>query len=248
MILAASSMMVTAAAETIWLDDGRELNGAIIQANALTLIVKRYDSGRIEHLRRNAIKRISVEAEAGDTVTGQLVGWSEGVYEIDMDGRVALIRPGESPVLKSTSPPVDAVEDLAVAKENSDADLQVPAGADEASTATSNAVPTVDIKASPIDESEIIQAFDFKLSHKSEAPVTLLYITVDDSAIAGEDYEKSGGSVTIEPGETSTEVRISIIDDQTVEEAERFKLLVSTDPKVARLSDGYVSATINDND
>jgi predicted secreted protein len=258
--------MVAANAATLWLDGDREIHGSIISADAHTLIIKRDDTGGIQQVARRSVSKILVEGAADQSLSGKLVGWSEGIYEIETDGRVALIRPGEAPIPKPTSAPAEVVpsEDVAEAGEETKpiqpeddapqqtATLDQSATAETTETPTTDAsqvdVPTIDIKASPIAENGVNQAFDVKLSHQSKKPITLLYITVDDSATAGNDYEKSGGSITIEPGNTSAEVEIAIIDDEAAEGEEQFKLLVSADPNTAKLTDGYVTATINDDD
>ena len=65
--------------------------------------------------------------------------------------------------------------------------------------------------------------------------ITFTYRTVDDTAIAGEDYEEASGSVTIKAGQSSASFVIAVYDDDEQEASERFFVEFSASPPFANL-------------
>ncbi|MDT9207266.1 MAG: Calx-beta domain-containing protein [Limnospira sp. PMC 1254.20] len=61
----------------------------------------------------------------------------------------------------------------------------------------------------------------------TSSTVTVDYATVDDTAIAGEDYIASSGTLIFSPGETIQNIDIQIIDDNQVEDTEQFRIVLS---------------------
>ena len=78
--------------------------------------------------------------------------------------------------------------------------------------------------------------------------VTLSYTTMDDSAVAGDDYTMSAGTITLSPGKTSETIVISILEDSAIEGAETFTVVLSS--TLAEVSFNPTSATVRiiDND
>lgn len=60
------------------------------------------------------------------------------------------------------------------------------------------------------------------LSKTSTLPVTVDYATVDYSALAGEDYIATSGTLTFAPGETQKKIAVEILGDTQVEPDEEF--------------------------
>ena len=59
--------------------------------------------------------------------------------------------------------------------------------------------------------------------------LTVRYETKDGSAIAGDDYESRTGTVTVQTGDTSAEIRVPLISDNIAEVEEEFKLVTWSD-------------------
>ena len=79
--------------------------------------------------------------------------------------------------------------------------------------------------------------------------VTLSYATMDDSAVAGDDYNTMGaGTITLSPGKTSETIVISILDDSDVEGAEMFTVVLSNAPVGVSLNPTVATVRIIDND
>ncbi|MDJ0648091.1 MAG: Calx-beta domain-containing protein [Xenococcaceae cyanobacterium MO_188.B19] len=87
--------------------------------------------------------------------------------------------------------------------------------------------------------------FTVSLSDASTQPITVEYITVDDTATAEADYQTIQGTLTFAPGETTKTVAVDILDDDLNEANETFKLVLSN-PSNATLADGEGVATISD--
>lgn len=85
------------------------------------------------------------------------------------------------------------------------------------------------------------------LSRPVQKQVTVQYATKDISAIGGQDYRISRGTITFAPGTTAATIRIPLLDD-TVSEANESFLLELSAPTNAGLSLKTVRCTITDND
>lgn len=108
--------------------------------------------------------------------------------------------------------------------------------------------PLAQISIGDVSVSEAEDAvFEVELAEASRRPVTVRYATANGSAIAGQDYRRTSGTLTFEPGETSKLVRVRLLDDARTEPTERFSLRLSR-PRNAELTDSRGIATILDND
>ena len=89
-------------------------------------------------------------------------------------------------------------------------------------------------------DSVVAQGFAVTLSNPSYQIVTVHYQTANDTAIAGEDYTATSGTLTFDPGETSQNVPVTILPDTVNEATEQFFLNLDT-PVNAAIADasGY---------
>ena len=69
--------------------------------------------------------------------------------------------------------------------------------------------------------------FTVSLSAVSDEPVTIHYATQDGTAIAGEDYLATSGTLTFAPGETTKTITVEVLGDTTPEPTETFYVLLS---------------------
>jgi hypothetical protein len=85
------------------------------------------------------------------------------------------------------------------------------------------------------------------LSAASDQPVTFSYTTVNGTAIAGQDYVAASGTLTIPPGNTSSQIAVTLLADGLDEPTETFTLVVSN-PVGATIGDGESLISILDGD
>lgn len=89
--------------------------------------------------------------------------------------------------------------------------------------------------------------FTVTLSPASGKTVTVKYGTINDTAIAGQDYTGSSGTLTFTPGTTAQSVTVSTINDNLDEGNEKFLVKLS-EPVNAEIGKGQGKGTIIDND
>ena len=90
--------------------------------------------------------------------------------------------------------------------------------------------------------------FTVTLSNAYNQTVTVNFATLDDTAIAGSDYQAQGGTLMFAPGETAKTIRIAIFGDTLVEGNERFDVLLSDASPNANIGDGWATASILNDD
>lgn len=100
-------------------------------------------------------------------------------------------------------------------------------------------LPTLTIEnTSATDGNEAAKAiFTISLDRPTDNPVTVDYTTQDGTAIAGEDYTATNGSLTFAVGETSKTVAVDILKDSLIEGDEAFSLELSNVSANATISD-----------
>ena len=109
-------------------------------------------------------------------------------------------------------------------------------------------LPTLSINDATVTEAADAEAlFTVTLSATSADAVTVNYTTSDDTATAGNDYTTANGTLTIEAGERTGMITVAVLDDSSVEDAERFTVTLST-PANATIGHGIGTGTINDDD
>ncbi|MCR9202079.1 MAG: putative Ig domain-containing protein [Planctomycetaceae bacterium] len=101
----------------------------------------------------------------------------------------------------------------------------------------STPLPILSVTDLTVDESAGDAFVIVNLDRAAETDVSFEYQTIAASAISGEDYQATTGTVTIPSGETSATVPVQILDDLSYEQREHFLLEVSN----------AVSATVADN-
>ncbi len=114
-----------------------------------------------------------------------------------------------------------------------------------------NAAPTVSVANTSVTKvnSGIASAvFTVTLSAVSDAPVTVTYGTIDNTAtVAGGDYLAASGTVTVPAGQTSAPVAIATIGNPNVQPNKTFYLDLSS-PIGALMGNSVATGTIINND
>ena len=108
-------------------------------------------------------------------------------------------------------------------------------------------VPRASIGDAVVDETAGIASFFVWLDKPATGVVTLTYNSVDDSAVAGQDYRGASGLLSFLPGETVKTVTVDVLEDAEAEPDEFFGLLLSN-PGNATLTDALGQVQIGRND
>ena len=106
--------------------------------------------------------------------------------------------------------------------------------------------PAITIEVADAEATETLDAqilFRVTLGRAPSEPVTVSYATADGTAVAGEDYEATSGTLTFAAGETEQTVAVTIIDDAVEDSGETFRLVLSG-PAGAELADAEATGTI----
>ena len=90
--------------------------------------------------------------------------------------------------------------------------------------------------------------FTVSLNEAAEETVTVSYEIESDTAVAGEDYIDTSGTVTFEPGETEQSVGVTVLGDTLPEGDESFLVNLSNPSVNAELGDSQATGTIVDNE
>ena len=122
--------------------------------------------------------------------------------------------------------------------------------ADDTGTATisdNDNPPTISVAGpAPVLENAAPATFVVSLSSASGQSVTVNYATTDGTATAGVDYAPVSGTLTFDPGQTSKNVQVNIIEDTIAEGSETFDLELSAPSNASLSNDDTATATILD--
>ena len=94
-----------------------------------------------------------------------------------------------------------------------------------------------------VDEDDSQATLSVELSQASTVTVTVVYATSDGSALAGDDYTATSGTLTFATGETVKAIIVPILDDDAYEPTQQFDVTLSN-PTGATLPP-YPGAAIN---
>jgi RNase P/RNase MRP subunit p29 len=255
---------ITTRADTIVSKSGEVVEGSVVQATRNTLVVRRAVGGMHQMPLRD-IEEVRIDRAQGEQISGQLLSWADGVYQIRSGGEVVRISEGRilsrAPLEaepSETPPPrvrsARTVDTVAAAAQRivatpvaANGDIAVvPAAETIAAQTAEPGSQTVVLKASvdPAKPGTAGVVFTIELSRPAQQPIVLIYGTVDGTARAGMDYEPQQGVITLAPGTRSTQVRVPLIDHQRPRDESRFELFLAADPKVADVVDQRIAATI----
>ncbi len=110
-----------------------------------------------------------------------------------------------------------------------------------------NDLPSLSLEDVTVNESDTIAAVSVKLSKASDFMVQVDYVTENNSAIDGNDYEAKSGTLRFTPGVSSDIIIYNIKDDVIVENDEQFIINLSN-VVGATISDGQSLVTIRNDD
>lgn len=107
--------------------------------------------------------------------------------------------------------------------------------------------PTLSINNVSVDESAGTAVFTVTMNVISGLDTDVDYATSDGTAVAGEDYTATNGTLTIPVGSTTGTISVTILDDALYENDETYTVTLSS-PVNATIADGTGIGTILDND
>ncbi len=106
-----------------------------------------------------------------------------------------------------------------------------------------------DVQVNEVDSGSTVNAiFTVTLSVASGNPVTVDYVTVDNSATSPNDYLPTVGTLIFNPGETSKQITVTVNGDVLNEATETFYVDLSNANQYAVIAKSRGVGTINDND
>ena len=98
----------------------------------------------------------------------------------------------------------------------------------------------------PEDVGELV--FSVTLMARALTEVTVNYATMDDTAVAGDDYGQVEGTLTFAPGETAKRIRVAVVDDAVDEADEEVFAVRLSGPSGATLAHALATGVIRDDD
>lgn len=113
-----------------------------------------------------------------------------------------------------------------------------------------DSVPAISISDVAVVEGNtgnVVANFEVSLNHASSFPTVVSYGTGNGSAISGQDFSGTSGTLTFDPGETSKTISITVNGDSTGEVNEYFTVNISN-PGNGSVSDSQAIGTILDDD
>jgi RNase P/RNase MRP subunit p29 len=246
---------VAAGADTIVLKSGEVVQGSMVQATRNTLVVRRAIGG-MHQMPLQDIREVRLELARGEQISGQLLSWADGVYQLRSGDEVIRISKGSilsrEPREEATGQP-PGEPSLRAGEEPTVTTAPAPAASVTGETAALTAAShgravTVKVSVDSAEKGARGMIFKIELSRLAEQPVVLIYGTLDGTAKAGRDYEPRQGMITLAPGTASAEVRVPLIEHQPTKGDMQFELFLTTDPEVAEIEDERTIATIQGDD
>jgi hypothetical protein len=253
-------------ADTFVLRSGEPIEGAIVQATRNTLFIRRAIGG-MHQMSIQGIEEVRIDLAQGERVSGQLLGWAEGVYQIRSGGEVIRIgegrilsraplaaepartppRPRETRRVETAAASASAARTIAakaIAAKAGHAAMPTPAIASVRAAEGDSGTVALNASVDPAKAGAAGMVFNIELSRPAEQTIVLIYGTVDGTARAGTDYEPQQGVITLAPGTRSTQVRVPLIDRGGSRDGTRFELFLTADPRVVQVVDQRVTAVI----
>lgn len=106
--------------------------------------------------------------------------------------------------------------------------------------------PMITIENIIIEEGDAKIVFTAVMSAVSDESVSVEYRTVENTAIAGEDYEETSGILTIPAGEMEGIIEVVIIDDDVRETDEKFSLILENGLNAIAPTNPGIGTILND--
>ena len=107
---------------------------------------------------------------------------------------------------------------------------------------------SIDVTPGVSGEDDASLNFMIRLSRPAQDRFPIVYTTIEGTAQEDVDFSRQSGVMIIEPGVTTAELNVELINDELKEGDENFSLILNVDPAVAELEQVEYRATISDDD
>ena len=189
------------------------------------------DAQRVDH--RSDLWTFAIEPDSNDDVHITLLG------NRDCDALGSVCTPDDIP--RQLANTLSAT----VAGPDQEASSDTAEVTTEEATEAASQLSVANATASEENDSTI--DFVVTLNPASDGSVTVNYATANVTATAGDDYTAKSGTLTLNAGQTSKTIQVSIIDDAIEDDNETLTLTLSS-PSKAEISDATATGTITNNE
>ncbi len=236
-------------------------NGATLVGRAIgfqdPLLTVRRATGGQRTLRVGDIRQVVIRDSHGGSLAGELIDWSEGIFELRVDEQLIRVADGaiigEADGGSDIGGPLEALPKKAGHRVDDEVAIAAvaPATTDQTNDPTSAASGGEKIimsaSAEPTNEQDGAVVFTLQLSRPAPQAIVVIYSILEETADR-DDIGKGSGVITIQAGADTAEVRIPLVDDEVQEGSESFRLFLSSDPMLIELASNRIVALIEDND
>ncbi len=236
------------ASERFLLQDGHQLAGSVIQMTRNHVMLRR-DIGGMAQFALAELREVQIDA-GGQILTGRLIGFADGTYELQAGDELLRVQAGR--LVSREAIGVAPTEVVATAAPEAEAEVPLAeplAEQGQGGPIIALAAPVaIRVAAARAREAEEALVFAVALTPPADGALALIYATIDQTAKAGLDYQPQRGVLHIQPGTSEVELRVPLIDNQTADGDKRLELFVSADPSLAVIAHKAVGGTIQDDD
>jgi Calx-beta domain len=146
-----------------------------------------------------------------------------------------------------SSDPIDEADETFLVALSLPTNATVSTGSAQVTILDDDAAPTMSVADVIVGEAASSATFDVSLTNPSSSTVTVDYATADSTALAGEDYTATTGTISFAPGDTAATIPVPVTSDAIDEPTQTFDVTL-TNPNNATIGDGSATASILDDD
>ena len=152
-------------------------------------------------------------------------------------------------VIRVTKDRIEGIDDVLSSSEQRTKDFEVKAlQKDDGIHEIATGPLSIDVTPGVSGEDDASLNFMIRLSRPAQDRFPIVYTTIEGTAQEDVDFSRQSGVMIIEPGVTTAELNVELINDELKEGDENFSLILNVDPAVAELEQVEYRATISDDD
>jgi hypothetical protein len=146
-----------------------------------------------------------------------------------------------------TNDPIDEADETFMVALSLPMNATLSTGSAQVTILDDDATPTISVADVVVGEAAGPASFDVSLSNPSSSTVTVDYATANGTALAGDDYTATTGTISFAPGDTAATIDVPVTSDAIDEPTQTFDVTL-TNPNNATIGDGSATASILDDD
>ncbi|WP_417452153.1 Calx-beta domain-containing protein [Kordiimonas sp.] len=231
-----------------------DAGGAAMEGSGGTVVRLTPEGGIITQASAGGVMGLALLSGAGVDVHEYTLEVVPGSAEADTDYKAKSMTIGFLPMGDEVHVPLEVIDDL-INEANEDLVVRLtPVSSGDITGGDASFVildddpgPVFSVEDVSTSEGNLI-AFTVNKTGENETTTSVVYETIDGTAISGEDYVASSGILTFAPGESSKTLVISGVDDAAFELDEAFTLRLSEATGGAAIERTQATASIADND